>query len=71
MYVYNYFMQIGRENSDERQALLVRITDLQLEQEELLKEIQKYKDNDPEFLEQLQKESTVCNHVWQLYQNIQ
>ncbi|GLV34459.1 hypothetical protein CBL_09707 [Carabus blaptoides fortunei] len=55
--------KIGRENTDERQALLVAITDLQLEHDSLLKELQKYKDNDPEILKQLQNQSTLAKEA--------
>lgn len=54
--------QVGREENDERTMLLDRVTDLQLEIEELTKELQKYKDNDPEVYEKMNKEAEVSKH---------
>lgn len=50
----------GKEDSQERTAVLERLEELKKKQDELNAEIDKYKDNDPEVLEEMKTETKVC-----------
>ncbi|XP_067010682.1 meiotic nuclear division protein 1 homolog [Anabrus simplex] len=50
----------GREDTKERSEVLESISKLKLEEEKLVKEIQKYQDSDPEVLEQMQKQTQIA-----------
>ncbi|XP_049774454.1 meiotic nuclear division protein 1 homolog isoform X2 [Schistocerca cancellata] len=52
---------LGREESDERTTILENIASLKTEEARLKDEIQKYKDSDPEVLEQMKQQIQSCH----------
>ncbi|XP_047108637.1 meiotic nuclear division protein 1 homolog [Schistocerca piceifrons] len=54
---------LGREESDERTTILENIASLKTEEARLKDEIQKYKDSDPEVLEQMKQQIQVAKEA--------
>lgn len=52
-------MQKGREDNEERNLILNQLTKLKNEEDNLKKQIQKYKDSDPEVIEKLKSDIKV------------
>ena len=52
-------LQVGREETEKRLKVLQRLRTMQVDEERLTLEIQKYKDSDPEMLEQMKNEIQV------------
>lgn len=55
--------QVGREETDQRTEILGRMQQLKNEEKTLLMEIQKYKNSDPEVLENLQAQSAAAKEA--------
>lgn len=51
---------MGREPSDERTQILLLLEETIKKEEELKKELQKFREADPEYMTQLKDEITVC-----------
>lgn len=51
--------KVGKENTDERQALLVKLKVLEEEKLQLEDELRKYKDSNPEDFDRMKKNITV------------
>ncbi|CAH0694746.1 unnamed protein product [Spodoptera exigua] len=54
---------VGRENCEERTMVLATLESLEKREEDLKKELQKYRDSDPEYMAQLKKETQVDNYT--------
>lgn len=52
--------QVGREEGDERSTLIERVGELENQQNLITQEIQKFRDCDPEVLEQMKKETLIA-----------
>ncbi|KAG8276967.1 meiotic nuclear division protein 1 homolog [Homalodisca vitripennis] len=55
--------RVGREDTNSRQELLKKLQAAKLEEGKLLQEIQKFKDSDPEVLEQMKNEMKVLREA--------
>ncbi|XP_069682875.1 meiotic nuclear division protein 1 homolog [Periplaneta americana] len=55
--------KIGREPTEERTQILEKVAKLKSEEELLLKEIQKYKDSDPEVMEKMKNQTQVAKEA--------
>lgn len=52
-------IQVGREPDENRFETLAELEKLKLEEERLKKEMQKYRDSDPDYIADLKKETQV------------
>lgn len=53
------YQQIGREKCDERTQVLSMLENFEKQEEKLKKELQRYRDSDPEYIAQLKTETEV------------
>lgn len=59
----DFSIQVGREPSDERTETLLLLEKIVKESESLKKELQKYRDSDPEYISQLKTEIQVPSQL--------